>query len=121
MPHILAALSLAVGSWIALPGGTWDPIATDVAPAQAQLESYIRQQAAAQGERLPAWSSYTFQYQGQMLDGRKVILVNGFCSASPASAASQLVIVLDGGACYFRAYWDIATRRYAGMQFNGHA
>jgi len=121
MTNVLAALTIAIGSWLGVPGGSWMPATADIAPVKAQLENYVRKEAESRGEMLPAWNSYTFQFQGQTLEGRKVIFVNGFCSKPPPDADKQVVLVLDGGACYFRAYWDSATQSFAGLQFNGHA
>jgi hypothetical protein len=117
----LAALAIAVGSWLAVPGGAWTPTQDDVAEARSQLEPYAWQQAAQWGEVLPDWSSYTFQYQGQERGGKKILLVNAFCSEPPASAATEMVLVFDGGPCYFTAHWDPVEKRFIGIGFNGHA
>ena len=121
MPNIFAALAIAIGSWLGVPGGSWTPATTDIAPVKAQLQNYVRQEAKSKGATLPAWGRYTFQYYGQSLHGRRIIFVNAFCSKPPPNAHRQLVVVLDGGACYFQAYWDSATQSFAGVQFNGHA
>jgi hypothetical protein len=117
----LAALTIAIGSWLGVPGGSWQPNAQDVAEARSQLDPYVARQAHSAREVLPAWDSYTFQYQGQELHGKRVILVNAFCSAPPPYAATQLVVVFDGGPCYFRAYWDPIDKIYIDVRFNGHA
>lgn len=117
----LAALAIAVGSWLAVPGGSWQPNAQEVAEARSQLAPYVARQASQAGEILPSWDRYTFQYQGQELHGKKVVLVNAFCSAPPPDAHAQWVVVLDGGPCYFRAYWDPVDKSYISVVFNGHA
>lgn len=117
----LAAFAIAVGSWLAVPGGAWQPTRDEVAEARYQLEPYVWQQASQQGERLPDWGRYTFQYQGQERDGRKILLVNAFCSEPPASAATEMVFVFDGGPCYFTADWDPVGKRFIGIRFNGIA
>jgi len=117
----LAALAIAIGSWLGVPGGSWQPNATEVAEARSQLESYVARKAWLAREALPSWDSYTFQYQGQELHGKKVILVNAFCSAPPPDATEQLVRAFDGGPCFFQAYWDPIDKIYVGVAFNGHA
>ena len=117
----LAALVVALGSWLAVPGGTWQPTDLEVVEARLQLEPYVVRQASLAKETLPNWDSYTFQYQGQEIHGKRVILVNAFCEAPPPYAATQLVVVLDGGPCYFNAYWDPLDKIYIGVAFNGDA
>lgn len=86
-----------------------------------QLAPYVARQAALAKETLPNWDSYTFQYQGQEIRGKRVILVNAFCGAPPPHATTQFVVAFDGGPCYFKAYWDPIDKIYIGVAFNGHA
>jgi|SRR5690242_541380 len=119
----LAAIAIAVGSWLHVPGGTWQPSAAVVADARAQLPAYAKQQASFKGLPLPSWSSYTFQYQGRTLpkSGRRVVYVNAFCTPPPSYAAQEFVSVTDGGTCYFEAYYDPAGKRFIGIAFHGLA
>ena len=55
------------------------------------------------------------------MNGKKVIFVNAFCSAPPDLVVTEVVEAYDGGACYFRAYWDPAEKIYLSVFFNGHA
>lgn len=116
-----AALAIAIGSWLAVPGGSWEPSALDVAAAKSQLEPYVSREAREDKRNLPNWDSYTFQYQGRELRGRRVVLVNAFCSPPPPYATSQMVMVFDGGPCYFQAYWDPNDQIYISVVFNGGA
>ncbi|WP_371184299.1 hypothetical protein [Xanthomonas sacchari] len=117
----IVALAIAIGSWFSLPGGSWTPNTEDVAAARQQLEPYVTRQASIGKMRLPDWSSYTFQYQGQTFRGDKVILINAFCRTPPATAATDMVVVFDGGPCYFRARWDPAEKIFLDVVFNGQA
>lgn len=119
--NYVIALAVAVGSWLSIPGGSWTPSAEHVESARQQLEPYVTRQASIAKMRLPDWSNYTFQYQGQTLRGNKVILINAFCSAPPATAATDMVVVFDGGPCYFTAHWDPAEKIFLDVVFNGHA
>jgi hypothetical protein len=119
----LAAIAIAVGSWLQVPGGTWQPDATVVAGARAQLPTYAKQQASSKGLSLRTWSSYTFQYQGRTLpkSGHRVVYVNAFCTPPPSYAAQEFVRITDGGTCYFEAYYDPASKRFIGIAFHGLA
>jgi len=116
-----AATTIAVGSWLHVPGGTWNPSAQVVAQAASRLHTYALQQASAEGITVRPWSGYTFQYQGRKLRGRQVLYINAFCSSPPPDAKREFVVVADGGTCYFRATYDPATGQFAGMLFNGVA
>jgi len=117
----LAALAIAIGSWLPVPGGSWQPTTSDIAEAKSQIEPYVSREASLAKKTLPNWSSYTFQYQGRELHGRQVVLVNAFCSAPTPHAATQMVMVFDGGPCYFQAHWDPINKIYISVVFNGDA
>ena len=119
----LAAIAIAVGSWLHVPGGTWQPSTSVVAEARSHLATYAKQQASSKGLALRTWSSYTFQYQGHTLpkSGRRVVYVNAFCTPPPSYAAQEFVRITDGGACYFEAYYDPASKRFIGIAFHGLA
>ena len=117
----LAALAIAIGSWLSVPGGSWQPSDLQLDEARSQLMPYVSRQASLSGETLPNWSEYTFQYQGQELRGKPVIYVNAFCSEPPPTATGEMVFVLDGGTCYFDAYWDPVEKIYLNVLFHGKA
>lgn len=114
----ILALALSIASWIHVPGGTWQPTAHAV-ELRDGLEPFVVRAAAEQGKRLPAWSSYTFQYQGQTEQSRKTVFINAFCSPAPSDVKTQFVLVLDGGACYFRVKYDPAKKEFFDLEFNG--
>lgn len=119
----LAAVAIAIGSWLHVPVGTWQPSAEVMAAAKSQLAGYAKQQASSKGLALRTWASYTFQYQGRTLpkSGRHVVYVNAFCTPPPSYAAQEFVLITDGGTCYFEAYYDPASKRFVGILFHGLA
>lgn len=133
MMNLLAVAAIALGTWIYVPGGTWVPSAKNVHAAASKLEQAVKKQAGSEHRSLPKWSGYTFQYQGHTLQVQghkkvKVIFVYGFCAQPPDArkwlakhAHEKFMLVSDGGACYFRAYYDPATKKYLGVIFNGAA
>ena len=121
MLPILATVTIAMGSWLQVPGGTWSPDANVVSEAASKLHAYAEQQASAKGFALQQWPIYTFQYQGRDLSGHHVLYINAFCGQPPAYAKAQLVQVFDGGTCYFSAYYDPVKKQFVGIVFNGVA
>ena len=78
--------------------------------------------AAQNRGRLPPWSEYTFQYQGRAtLLGRKYVYVNAFCGHESRSLDREWIAVMDGGACYFSAKYDPATKLVYDLLVNGVA
>jgi hypothetical protein len=118
IPSVLAALLL---SWLQIPGGTWVIDEATTADAKRVLELALWDEMHGAGEELPAWSSYTFQFQGRTEDGRKLIYINALCSTPPETAATEWILVLDGGKCYFEAYYDPESKEIVSIQFNGVA
>jgi hypothetical protein len=115
----LAAAVLA-GSWTHIPDGGWEPSSAELKRAKASLHAAVIAQATPDLRKsLPPWGKYAFQYQGRLLDGRKVIYVNAFCDI-PAYAGKTWVGVMDGGPCYFAAFFDVKTGKYIGVAFNGY-
>jgi len=121
MLPILATITIAIGSWLPVSGGTWSPDASMAAEAASKLHAYAEQQASAKGLTLQQWVSYSFQYQGREFAGHRVLYINAFCGQPPAYAKTRLVQVHDGGTCYFSAYYDPVKKQFVGIAFNGVA
>ena len=121
MSNLATATAISVGAWIAIPGGAWSPSASQIADARQQLEPYARQVAAEQHLSLPEWSHYSFQYQGQIEKGTKIIFINAFCITPPEYAQQQFVVFFDGGTCFFQAKYAPKKKQFLQVMFNGDA
>ena len=121
MKTVLAAATIAVGSWISVPGGSWVPDVGTMDQIRGSLRPCVLERAARDHRELPAWSSYTFQYQGQFEGTAKVVFINAFCGDPPSYAAEHFVRVFDGGTCFFNLKYDPVQRRFFGLAFNGVA
>ena len=121
MLQALLAISIAT-AWTPIPRGSdWLPGGQLVREARRQLNQAVLAEAKLAGklDQLPSWSTYSFQYQGRVVEGRRMIYVNAYCTPPPAYARTEFVRVLDGGPCYFFALYDVASKRYAAVVFNG--
>lgn len=121
MPTASAAIAIAVGSWFAIPGGSWSPTPEQVANARSQLEPYVEQIATERHLGLQEWSSYSFQYQGRSEAGAKMIFINAFCITPPPYAQTRFVVVFDGGSCFFQAEYLPEKQQFLRVTFNGNA
>ena len=116
-----AAVAISIGSWTLVPGGSWSPSSEDLTEVRSRIEPFVKVQAAANHRELPAWSRYSFQYQGRSEGERKVIFVNAFCITPPPYAREQFVFVFDGGPCFFNLKYDPQKKQFFDLMFNGHA
>src|SRR2546425_735 len=107
--------------WIMVKGA-WEPAQATVRDLEAQLAPYAKKTAQMQGRKLRNWEEYVFQYQAQEANGRRYILVNALCHVFPKrDLTKEIVLVLDGGSCYFNAKYDPERRQYYELLINGDA
>jgi hypothetical protein len=114
-------LFAAGNRWIKV-NGSWEPAEAIVRDLQAELEPYAKKMAQIQHRDLKSWEQYVFQYQAQEAKGRRYILVNALCQVFPKrDLAKELVLVRDGGSCYFNAKYDPERRQFYELMINGEA
>ena len=110
--------------------GTWPVSDQDAEHADEGVEGYVRTEDPAIADNLG-------DYYGQIFgvidaSGRKLIHFNFVCSAGIRELDNlgggyrldwkhDLVLVNDGGHCYFHLDFDPATGEYEGFQTNGEA
>ena len=108
--------------WIKVAGGKWDPSPKILADLKAQIESYVRSQAKAQGRELKNWQDYTFQYQGQEEKGGKFIFINDLCVQRDRQRLDkEIIVIFDGGTCYFNVKYDPGQKVFFDLFINGEA
>ena len=130
-PSLVAAVAVTLGlvssaygqgPWFQVAGGDWVPNAETLHPLQSGLEAYVRGRAKIEHRTLRAWNSYTFQYQGRNEDGRKYVLVNAMCITDDTwDLEKRVVVVLDGGSCFFNLKYDPNKQHYYGLTINNEA
>lgn len=128
-PLIWLALFLAVITsvnaderWIKVAGGNWDPSPKMLGDLKAQIESYVKNQAKAQGRELKKWQDYIFQYQSQEQKGRRFIFINALCiHRGRQRLDKEMVIIFDGGSCYFNVKYDPSQKGFFDLFINGEA
>ena len=104
------------------PSGYWLPDAGLIAELEAGLSGYLR---SVDDERANALAgkveAYARQYAGLVVDGRAVVYVNALCESTSDDGrwTSELVVVEDGGDCYFQVWWEPATGEFRELHING--
>jgi len=66
--------------------------------------------------------AYYRQYLAVVIDGKKRVYVNALCSVDQdPNWRKHLVVVLDGGKCYWHATFDSSTQKFSDLVINGRA
>jgi hypothetical protein len=119
---VLAASVAAVGFWTLIPGGAWEPQATTMQDMRVGLKVFVEQQALKEKVKLAEWQTYTFQFQGQEKKGQRFIFINAYCTKPDSQfSETQMLLVFDGGPCFFNVKYDPKKKAYFELLFNGEA
>ncbi len=109
-------------NWVRVEGGSWVPDAETTSKMKEKIEPFVSAQARAIGRQLREWKSYTFQYQGRGERGKKFVFINAFCvNDSRWQLNKQMVLVLDGGTCFFNLKYDPEKNQFFELLINGEA
>lgn len=100
-------------SWTTAEG--WTPDMEHLQAAEEALDDYDTG-ALSPEPRMDA----TRQYIGMVIDGQRHIHINAFCDDQP-NWETELVLVLDGGGCFWQAGYNVETGDITGFSVNGHA
>jgi hypothetical protein len=103
--------------------GIWHPSYADIASLESRLSGI--------SELTPVnWRSnihideprkYFRQYMGVSHQGLRRILINAFCDSPPTDWHDRLVVVTDGGTCFWQALYDPSTGAFSDLTINGRA
>lgn len=102
---------------------TWVPAEYQAEELERELPSYL---ASAKHPKV-VWiythlPDYKRQYLGYIDSGHRMICVNAFCdTTSHPEWREQIVIVFDGGNCYFHLRYDVDLMRFVGFGINSEA
>jgi hypothetical protein len=112
----------AAETWVKVSGGKWAPSPEILTDVRSQIESYVRGHAKAQGRELKRWQDYTFQYQAREEKGRKYIFVNALCGSTDRHTLDkQIIVILDGGSCFFNLKYDPLRKTFFDLFINTEA
>ncbi len=103
--------------------GTWKPSTEVVAEMEshfARLQRLKSNLCCFPGARMRNVNRFARQYVGIVVEGRRLIYINGYRSNGPVKA-QPLVGVCDGGEDYWGVLYDPEKRRFFDLAFNGFA
>lgn len=104
------------------PDGYWVPTAADVQALEQELPRFLKSNPIASNARtLNPLASYKRQYAGVVRGGHRSIYVN-FFTYYPVGMddwKTEPVVVCDGGSNFFGAEFDVASRQFTYLAYNG--
>jgi hypothetical protein len=92
-----------------LPVGAWKPTLRELVNALDVLKHDAGIWEQKTGRELRVFDKYRFQYYGIRAKGRRLVVLNAFCSQHWERAPewrTRLVAVEGGGSCFFQAKID---------------
>jgi hypothetical protein len=98
--------------------GEWEPNTNDIVSALDLIKQDVW------NNKFRQFRDYRFQYYGIKKEGKKVVVINAFCVTYWEHAKdwrTALVMVMDGGACFFQAEYDVTDGKITSVRSNGEA
>jgi hypothetical protein len=111
-----------IASWLGGSSGFWTPSVDDIIKLEEKIAEYLSQNPSQFYSQPPVWErldEYQCQYIGLERGGRRIIYGNYFCENGGINWHQKLVIVEDGGDCYFQVEYDVERDLFIKLLVNG--
>ena len=118
------AEEMRIASWLVESDGFWTPSVDDIIKLEEKIAEYLSQNSNQFYRQPPVWErldEYQRQYIGLERGGRKIIYGNYFCKSGSVNLRQELVIVEDGGECYFQVEYDVESNSFSKLLVNGES
>ena len=116
------AEEMRVASWLVESDGFWTPSVDDTVKFEEKIAEYLSQNPSQFYSQPPVWErldEYQRQYIGLERGGRQIIYGNYFCNSGRVDWLQELVIVEDGGDCFFQVEYDVESEVFIKLLVNG--
>jgi len=113
-----------VSSWLVESDGFWTPSVDDILKLEGKIAGYLSQNSSYFYHQPPVWErldEYQRQYVGLEREGRLIIYGNYFCNSGGVDWQQKLVVVIDGGECFFQVEYDVESGFFIKLLVNGEA
>gem|GEM_PF-823571 len=100
--------------------GMWTPTYAEIIELEKGLSAFLASDPNATQRLIEGTADQYRHYLGFVSGSKTIILVNAFCDEANWSA-TEPVMVLDGGDCYFSVMYDPATQLFSNLRVNGSA
>ena len=119
-----SAEEMGIASWLLRSDDLWTPPADEILKLEEKLPEYLSQSSMVLFHQPPVWErlgEYQRQYIGFERDGKQMIYANYFCDNMGKNWREDLVIVEDGGDCYFQVEYDVKSGLFSKLLVNGES
>ena len=101
---------------------SWEPTVGDMNDIEADLPQLVEmsKRDPDPNRHIDAPADYYRQYGAVVIDGRRAFVLNALCSPED-EWRKRLIVVNDGGKCYWRALFDVPTQKFIKLSVNGAA
>jgi hypothetical protein len=113
-----------LASWLLETDGFWTPSLDDGIKLEKEIAEYLHQNSIQFYRQPPVWErldKYQRQYIGFKRGDKRLIYGNFFCESGSVNWHQDLVIVLDGGECFFQVEYDIDNGSFIKLRINGES
>lgn len=104
--------------------GSWMPSEADIDGLEANLSqiSALNETRWKSAPHIEHPETYHRQYIG-VTDSHQMrfVYVNAFCESPPSDWKTKLYVVIDGGPCFWQAFYDPSTKKFSNLMINGRA
>ena len=105
---------------------SWQPSVADIEGLDDNLLqiSSLKENEFKSTRHIDNPGEYFRQYLPIVPSGKKLIFVNAMCGGAGESSDEwrhHLIIVCDGGDCFWQVYYDPATKQFSNLMINGRA
>jgi len=127
-PRFVLLPATEIATYAAVSGGArahvenWEPTLGDINDLEANLSQItaLSNKEPDANRHIDDPSQYFRQYLAVAVNGKKTIFVNALCSVEPGDSwRKHLIVVMDGGKCYWNAVYDPATQKFSDLVVNG--
>lgn len=103
--------------------GYWTPIIVDISALESNLTTFLADNSEQFRRDIEAdLPQYIRQYVGFYSNGDPMIYVNALCDGDNLTDwQTDLVLVADGGDCYFQVIYNTTTDEFSNLTINGEA
>jgi len=118
------AAEMGIASWLVESDGFWMPSGDDIIKLEEKIGEYLSQNSGQFYRQPPVWErldEYQRQYIGLERGDRQIIYGNYFCDSGRVDWLQELVIVEDGGDCFFQVEYDVESEMFIKLLVNGEA
>lgn len=103
---------------------SWEPTLGDMNDAETDLAqiSGLSEKDPDPSRHIDNPRDYYRQYLAVQVNGKRRIYLNALCSVDQdANWRKRLIVVVDGGNCFWHAIYDPSTRIFSDLTINGRA